>query len=129
MTTRKQYDSHFKVRVALEAIRNQHTIAEIASEYGVHANQISKWKKRVLDELPEIFSNKREKTQQNNLALQDELYRQIGQLKALQRFVPEIFNSDQGSQFNSQEFDDFSAGRWYIFRSAIIIHFRLDINI
>jgi len=81
MTTRKHYDSHFKARVALEAIKNQHTMAEIASECGVHANQVSKWKKHVLDELPGLFSNKREKTQQGNEALQDELYRQIGQLK------------------------------------------------
>ena len=66
---------------ALEAIKNQRTMAEIASECGVHANQISKWRKHVLDELPGIFSNKREKTQQDNEALQDELYRQIGQLK------------------------------------------------
>jgi len=81
MSTRKRYDNHFKARVVLEAIKNQRTMAEIASEYGVHTNQISKWKKHVLDELPGIFSNKREKTQQDNAALQDELYRQIGQLK------------------------------------------------
>ena len=66
---------------ALEAIKNQHTMTEIASECGVHANQVSKWKKHVLDELPGLFSNKREKTQHGNEALQDELYRQIGQLK------------------------------------------------
>jgi transposase-like protein len=65
----------------LEAIRNQRTIAEIASEYGVHANQITKWKRRVLDELPGIFSTKRERDQRDNEALQAELYRQIGQMK------------------------------------------------
>jgi putative transposase len=81
MYMRKRYDNKFKARVVLEALKNNRTIAEIASEYGVHANQITKWKKQVLDELPGIFSNKREKTQQDNLALQDELYRQIGQLK------------------------------------------------
>ena len=81
MATRKRYDSRFKAQVVLEAIRNQRTIAEIASEYGVHANQITKWKRRVLDELPGIFSNKRERDQQDNETLQAELYRQIGQLK------------------------------------------------
>ena len=81
MATRKRYDSRFKAQVVLEAIKSQRTIAEIASEYGVHANQITKWKKRVLDELPGIFSNKRERDQQDNEALQAELYRQIGQLK------------------------------------------------
>ena len=81
MATRKRYDSRFKAQVVLEAIRNQRTIAEIASEYGVHANQITKWKRRVLDELPGIFSIKRERDQRDNEALQAELYRQIGQMK------------------------------------------------
>ena len=65
----------------LEAIKNQRTIAEISSEYGVHANQITKWKRQVLDELPVIFSTRRERDQRDNEALQGELYRQIGQLK------------------------------------------------
>ena len=81
MTTRKRYDSRFKAQVVLEALKNQRTMAEIASEYGVHANQITKWKRHVLDELPDIFSSKRERDQQDNEALQAELYRQIGQLK------------------------------------------------
>ena len=81
MATRRHYDSRLKARVALEAIKNQRTISEIASDYGVHPNQISKWKKKLLDEVPEIFSSKREKRQQDNEALQDELYKQIGQLK------------------------------------------------
>lgn len=81
MVTRKRYDNRFKAQVVLEALKNQRTMAEIASEYGVHANQITKWKRRVLDELPSIFSNRRERDQQDNEALQAELYRQIGQLK------------------------------------------------
>ena len=81
MATRRHYDSRLKAQVALEAIKNQQTISEIASDYGVHPNQISKWKKKLLDEVPEIFSSKREKRQQDNEALQDELYKQIGQLK------------------------------------------------
>ncbi len=81
MAARKHYDSRLKAQVALEAIKNQRTISEIASDYGVHPNQISKWKKKLLDEVPEIFSSKREKRQQDNEALQDELYKQIGQLK------------------------------------------------
>ena len=81
MAMRKRYDSHFKAQVVLEAIKNQRTIAEIASEYGVHANQITKWKRRVLDELPGIFSTKGERDQRDNEALQTELYRQIGQMK------------------------------------------------
>ena len=81
MATRKRYDSRFKACVVLEALKNQRTIAEIASEYGVHANQITKWKRQVLDGLPDIFSTRRERDQRDNEVLQSELYRQIGQLK------------------------------------------------
>ncbi len=59
MTRRKQYDGQFKAQVAIEAINNQQTIAQIASEYRVHLNQVSKWKKQVLEELPQIFTNER----------------------------------------------------------------------
>ena len=56
---RKMHDSVFKAKVALEAVRGEKTIAQISSEYGVHANQISQWKKKLLQELPELFSEKR----------------------------------------------------------------------
>jgi transposase len=81
MATRKRYDNQFKAQVALEATKNQRTISEIASDYGVHPNQVSKWKREALEGLPEIFSNKQKKQQRDNRALQDELYKQIGQLK------------------------------------------------
>lgn len=81
MTIRKNYDSNFKARVVLETLKNQRTIAEIASEYGIHANQITKWKRQVLDELHSIFSDKHERIQKDSETIQAELYRQIGQLK------------------------------------------------
>ena len=81
MAQRRQYESRFKAQVALEAIKNQQTIAQIASEYGVHPNQVTQWKKRVLEELPQIFANGRKQTDPANEQLVDELYRQIGQLK------------------------------------------------
>jgi len=81
MTTRKHYDNRLKAQIALEALRNQRTIVQIASEYGVHPNLVTQWKQRVLEELPDIFASKREKNKQDNEALQAELYRQIGQLK------------------------------------------------
>ena len=48
---RKIYDGNFKARVVLEVIRGQKTISEIASEYGVHPNQIINWKKKVIEKL------------------------------------------------------------------------------
>ena len=79
--TRKRYTAAFKARVALEAIKSDRTIAEIASEAGVHPNQIHKWKKQALDELPGIFSGGKQKREQNREELESELYKQIGQLK------------------------------------------------
>jgi transposase len=81
MTTRKHYDSRFKAQVALEALKNQKTIAQIASENGVHPNLVTQWKQRLFAEIPDIFSSKQQKIKQDSEALQDELYRQIGQLK------------------------------------------------
>ena len=81
MRRRKRYDNRFKAEVAIEAIKNQRTVAQIASEYGVHPNQVSQWKKQVLDQLPELFTNRRSKSTTDSDPLVDELYRQIGQLK------------------------------------------------
>ena len=82
---RKIYDGNFKARVVLEVIRGQKTISEIASEYGVHPNQIINWKKKVIEKLPEILSNSNGKNEKNgnngSSDLEAELYRQIAQLK------------------------------------------------
>ncbi len=79
MSRRKRYDGQFKAQVAIEAIKNQQTTAQIASEYGVHPNQVSQWKKQVLDQLPQLFTNGRSKATADSDQLVDELYRQIGQ--------------------------------------------------
>jgi transposase-like protein len=78
---RKSFDGTLKAKVALEAIKGEKTVTQIASDYKVHVNQIRQWKKRVLEELPGLFSRKREKSQAEAEELTAELYRQIGQLK------------------------------------------------
>ena len=80
-TQRKNYGAEFKARVALEAIKEHKTINELVSHFGVHPTQINKWKRHLQTELPQIFSNRREKREQDHEALQAQLYQQIGQLK------------------------------------------------
>jgi transposase len=82
MATRKSHTAQFKAKVALDAIREQKTINALTSEYGIHATQISTWKKLALSAITDAFSAKKDKKQQDQQGLVDELHRQIGQLTA-----------------------------------------------
>jgi putative transposase len=78
---RRNHSAEFKARVALEAIKGIKSMTELASEYEVHPNQISKWKKQVLAELPGIFSDRRKREENSEEELKARLYQQIGQLQ------------------------------------------------
>jgi transposase len=78
---RINYDCTFKANVALEAIKGEKTMAQLSSEFGVHVNQIRRWRKHLLEELPAIFVDKRKKTVKKIEEPETELYRQICQLK------------------------------------------------
>ncbi len=80
---RKTYSSEFKAKVALEAVRGRLTVNEIAKQFAVHPNQVSIWKKQLLDSITEIFADRRGKQTASEDAeqLQMHLYQQIGQLK------------------------------------------------
>lgn len=78
---RKSYGASLKAKAALEAIRGQKTLNEIASSYGVHPNQLGQWKKQALEALPDTFSNRRARSQKDETNLRDRLYQEIGQLK------------------------------------------------
>lgn len=78
---RKSFDKEFMARVALEAIKEEKTIAELSSQYEVHRTQITKWRKRALEGLAGIFQGKEGKNAEEKAKVTDELYRQIGQLK------------------------------------------------
>ena len=77
----RNHNGAFKAKVALEAIKGEKTLAQLSSEFEVHANQIGQWRKQVLKELPNLFSNRRKRQDREQEGLISELYRQIGQLK------------------------------------------------
>lgn len=88
---RKTHSTQAKVKIAVEAIKGSKTTAELTSTYGVHATQINTWKKAALDIIPEAFSSKRKRVEDDQTTLVDELYKQIGQLKVENDFLKRNF--------------------------------------
>ncbi len=76
---KKQFTPKEKAEVALAAIKEQQTIAQISSLYQVHPTQIGLWKKQAKEGLAEVFSDKRKKENQGQDQLVEELYKIIGQ--------------------------------------------------
>jgi transposase len=83
---RKKYSAEFKAKVALAAVKNEETTAELAQRFGVHPTMISAWKKALIDGAGDIFG-KNQKSRKKNTAKIDELHRQIGQLKVENDFL------------------------------------------
>lgn len=78
---RKQYNSRFKFKVALEAIKELKTINEIASLYDVHPSQVKSWKKQLLTEGTTVFGRNTAQQLSEQESREAELYEQIGRLK------------------------------------------------
>jgi len=79
--SRKQYSAELKAKIALEAIKGLRTVSEIAGAYEVHPTQVTQWKKQALEQLPEVFSDRRGRVEKADEELKAQLYQQIGQLK------------------------------------------------
>jgi len=75
---RTRRTKELKFKVALEAIKGQKQINEIAKEYDIHPQQVTQWKKDLLEKGAEIFSSKTEQKNQNNDKEKDKLYQAIG---------------------------------------------------
>ena len=77
---RRTFGPAFKAKVALAAAKGDRTTAQLASEFGVHTSQVTAWKKQLMDQLPDLFTDgrKRPPAEATN---ENELFEQIGRLK------------------------------------------------
>jgi len=78
---RKTFEAGFKAKVAMEALKGEKTLAELSSEYGVHANMISRWKLELLKGAAGIFGGNKVKQDNWQEEKMDKLYKSIGELK------------------------------------------------
>lgn len=88
---RKSFSAEYMAKVALAAIREDMTVAELSSKYKVHRNQIMRWRKQGLGGFSGIFNGKEDKVLKEKENLVDELYRQIGQLKVENEWLKKNF--------------------------------------
>ena len=63
MKKRRSFSAEFKARVALEALSGAHTLAELSAKHNVHPNMIAQWKRRAQENLPELFSKKKDRSE------------------------------------------------------------------
>jgi len=85
----RRHSVDLKAKVALAAIREEGTLAELSSKYSIHATQIQKWKKAVLDAVPGVFDAKGQSTPKGMVpeAEVEALYNRIGKLEVERDFL------------------------------------------
>jgi len=86
MTTRRRFSDKFKAIVALEALRGDKTVQQIAAKHRIHPTQVTSWKRQAIDGLTSVFSDKVKKAE-NNEAEVKELHAKIGQLAVENDFL------------------------------------------
>ena len=80
MTKRRRFTAEFKARVALDAIRGEQTVSELAARHGIHPNLITNWKRQAMDGLASVFDGKAGEREQVRDGELKDLHAKIGQL-------------------------------------------------
>jgi transposase len=96
---RKRYDKAFKAKVALEALRGDKTVQELAALYEVHPNMVTLWKKQLLEGAEMLFEKPGKDAERHELEQkQDELYKQIGKLQIENDFLKKKYKQLYGTE-------------------------------
>jgi len=90
-TKRKRYSAEFKARVALEAIRGEHTLSELAARHDMHPNMITNWKRQAIENMADTFSSKADRSGAVNEVQIKELHAKIGELTVERDFLAKAF--------------------------------------
>jgi len=85
---RNRYNPTFKAKVALAAVQEQQTVAEIARKFGVHATLVQKWKGQLLENMPLVFE--KESGNSDNTEREAELLKKIGELTVERDFLSRV---------------------------------------
>jgi putative transposase len=81
MGKHRKFSAELKAKIAVEALKGQRTVQEIAASYSVHPTQVTSWRKQLLDFAAEAFSTGRQRSDPIDEQLKTELYAEIGRLK------------------------------------------------
>ena len=93
MKKRKNHSPEFKAKVALEAIREEMTPAELSKKYGVHPTQIGTWKRVAIENMTTAFTRRGSATEQVSAAEVDKLHSKIGQLVVERDFLAPLVHA------------------------------------
>ena len=96
MTRRKRrnHSSAFKAKVALAAVKGEHTLAELAEQFDVHPNQIQNWKRRLVEGAEDVFGANAEQVRHNEQEV-EKLHAKIGQLSMENDFLSKVLGRDR----------------------------------
>jgi transposase len=92
MKTRRRFTAEFKAKVALEAIRGERTISDLATKHQLHPNQITQWKRQAIENLAKVFDDKASDAQVGREAEVTKLHAKIGQLVVERDFLTKAFD-------------------------------------